>query len=657
MSNPMLKFLISLAASLVASSSFAQTLKHDVPSPDGKLVVSLDASSGNLLYSVNYDGKTIVSQSRLGLVTSIGSYGTNIDTSAGLAVTAPVQESISYELDRIKSSHVSLPATRSSVSVSSPDGLKLDVDFVVENNAVAFRYQLHGKKSVGCLRVLNELTEFRFPEATTTFLCPQSDAMIGWKRTKPSYEEEYDLDQPMDRTSKYGHGFTFPCLFKVAPDGWALVSETGVSSRYCGSRLGDFVNGAYKIEYPMPEENNGNGTAEPALALPGATPWRTIAIGASAPVVAEQTITWDVVEPQFQPSQAYSYGKGTWSWILWQDRSINYDDQKSYVDFAADMGYQFVLIDNFWDTRIGRDKMEQLASYAASKNVKLVIWYSSSGYWNDIVQSPTNIMDRAISRKAEMAWLKKIGAAGIKVDFFGGDKQETMRLYEDILSDANDYGLTVVFHGTTLPRGWERMYPNYVGSEAVLASENLIFDQHFCDAIAVNTTTHPFIRNAVGSMEFGGSFLNKRMSRDNASGNTRTTTDVFEIAQSVIFQNPVQFFALAPNNLTDAPAVCVDFLKSVPTTWDESRILDGYPGRYVVVARRHGSTWYVAAVNATSSPIKLNLSLPFAQGTQISVYSDGKDGQPILLKSRTAKTAKPTRMTIRPNGGMVFVGE
>lgn len=251
------------------------------------------------------------------------------------------------------------------------------------------------------------------------------------------------------------------------------------------------------------------------------------------------------------------------------------------------MGYEYVLIDNWWDTNIGRERMKDFIDYAHSKNVDVFLWYSSSGYWNDIVQGPTNYMDNPIIRKKEMKWLHNIGVKGIKVDFFGGDKQETMRLYEAILSDADDNGLMVIFHGCTLPRGWERMYPNYVGSEAVLASENLIFQQHFCDEEAFNACLHPFIRNTIGCMEFGGTFLNKRLNRNNDGGSIRKTTDVFQLATAVLFQNPIQNFALAPNNLTDAPQVCLDFMKQVPTTWNETRFIDGYPGKYVVLARRH----------------------------------------------------------------------
>ena len=319
------------------------------------------------------------------------------------------------------------------------------------------------------------------------------------------------------------------------------------------------------------------------------------------------------------------------------------------------MGFQYILVDCGWDVNIGYDRMEKLVEYANSKNVDVFLWYSSSGYWNDIVQSPTNQMDSPIERKQAMKWLKEIGVKGIKVDFFGGDKQETMRLYEAILSDADDYGLMVIFHGCTLPRGWERMYPNYVGSEAVLASENLVFNQHFDDMEAFNACLHPFIRNTVGCMEFGGTFLNKRYNRTNDGGTTRKTTDVFQLATAVLFQNPIQNFAITPNNLTDAPQPALDFLKEVPTTWDETVFIDGYPGKYCVLARRHADKWYVAGINAQKEPLKLTLNLPMLQkGDKVSYYSDSKD-RSLQIKQMEIKKAEEVKVTIQPEGGIILV--
>ena len=641
-------FLFLLA--LGASPLWAQ--EASVSGPDQQLRVNVSVENGAPLYSVTYKGKTILEPSPLGFVANIG------DFSQGMTYVEQKKRTIeeTYTLDRIKKSTVNYHANELTVTFQNADKQPLDVTFRVSNNDLAFRYELPRYGDTGSIVIRREATGFDFPSYTTTFLAPQSDPMVGWKRTKPSYEEEYATDAPLTQRSQFGHGFTFPCLFRIGDDGWALVSETGVDSRYCASRLSDATaDGLFSIAFPMPEENNGNGTVAPGFALPGATPWRTITVGDNLKPIVETTVPWDVVTPRFSTEHTYKYGKGTWSWIVWQDASINYDDQVRYIDLAAAMDFQYVLIDNWWDTNIGHERMEQLVDYAHTKNIDVFLWYSSSGYWNDIEQGPTNRMDNPIVRKQEMKWLKKIGIKGIKVDFFGGDKQETMRLYEAILSDADDYGLMVIFHGCTLPRGWERMYPNYVGSEAVLASENLVFDQHFDDLEAFNACLHPFIRNAVGCMEFGGTFLNKRYNRTNDGGMTRRTTDVFQLATAVLFQNPIQNFAITPNNLTDAPRLALDFLREVPTTWDETVFLDGYPGKYCVLARRHGDRWYIAGINAQKEPLKLKLKLPMLRkGDRVAFYSDTKNREP-QLEQKTIQKPDETSVTIQPEGGIVLI--
>lgn len=646
----MKKLVSTLTAILGISTLAAQDVI--VKGPDEKLQLAVFVQNeAKPCYSVSYNGKTMLEKSPLGMNTNIGDFTKN------LKQTGHSVDKIDtvYQQTRIKVSNVHYRANELTCHLENEQGQKLGVVFRVSDNDVAFRYTLPHQGGKASVTVKEEQTGFRFPEQTTTFLCPQSDAMIGWKRTKPSYEEEYKADAPMSDRSQYGHGYTFPCLFRIGNDGWVLVSETGVDSRYCGSRLSDVSEGnLYTVAFPMAEENNGNGTVAPAFALPGATPWRTITVGDHLKPIVETTVPWDVVSPLYETKHDYRFGRGTWSWILWQDGSINYDDQVRYIDFASAMGYEYALIDNWWDTRIGHQRMKSLVEYARDKGVELFLWYSSSGYWNDIEQGPVNRMDNAIIRKREMKWLQSLGVKGIKVDFFGGDKQETMRLYEDILSDADDHGLMVIFHGCTLPRGWERMYPNYVGSEAVLASENMVFNQHFCDEEAFNTCLHPFIRNTVGSMEFGGCFLNKRLNRNNDGGTTRRTTDVFQLATTVLFQNPVQNFALAPNNLKDVPAVCMDFMKRVPTTWDETRFVDGYPGKYVVLARRQGDTWYLAAVNAGKEPLKLKLDLEMFAGKTVALYKDDKKGEPELTSLKVKENGK-VQLEIRPQGGILCI--
>ncbi len=653
-----MKFSV-LLLSAIASTAMAQ----NVSSPDGRLTLSVQTGT-DMTYSVRFDGKNVLNPSPIGLVANYADLAQNLRL-----VKADIDTvRNSYDMTRTKSSHSDYVATRLRCQMLNPDGWPIDVVFQLSNNNIAIRYEIDKRKDkeTGSIRVMEEKTGFTFTDGTTAFVCPQSDAMIGWKRTKPSYEEDYVYDAPLSTRSRFGHGWTFPCLFKVNANHndnsnlWLLVSETGVDSRYCASHLSDFSNNAAKIAFPMAEENNGNGTIEPAFALPGATPWRTLTIGDNLAPIAETTVMYDVVEPRYETANQYKFGRGTWSWILWQDGSINYEDQCKYIDLASAMGYEYVLVDNWWDLQIGRKDnpvnghcIDDVIQYAHSKNVDVFLWYSSSGYWNDIVQGPISRMDNSIIRKREMRWMKEMGVKGIKVDFFGGDKQETIRLYEEILSDADDNGLMVIFHGCTIPRGWERMYPNYVGSEAVLASENLYFDPRYCQEEAKNTCTHPFLRNAIGAMEFGGCFMNRYMDRSNQKRHQRVTTNLFELCTTVLFQNPIQNFALAPNNLNDAPALCMDYLRQVPTTWDETHLLDGYPGKYVAMARRHGNQWYISAVNADDVPFKFTFE-PAKLGIDPASLNLLSGGDTPVISTPKVKKGKIS-MTITKQDGILLV--
>lgn len=642
---------IGVAVSLNAAPSTEAVIDTvSVASPNGWLKFAIDNSDGSPSYAVTYTGIEIMLDSPLGLVADYG------DFSKDLKLVAVKRGTIDkkYHLDRIKKSDNRFEANSLECEFVNPEGNRMILEVQVAHCNIAFRYRLPKPDGRGAVRVMDESTGFHLPPYATGFLTPQSDAMVGWKRTKPSYEEEYIIDAPIDTKSKYGHGFTFPAVFRIADKAWTLVSETGVDRNYCASRLSDPENGVFTLEFPMPEENNGNGTVEPAFSLPAATPWRLITVGHSPRPLAQTTLPWDVVEEKYPASIDYKPGKSTWSWILWQDDAINMEDSKKYIDLASEMGYPYTLIDAGWDKTMGREGIEELVEYGKEKGVAPFLWYSSSGYWNDIEQSPINKMDDPTARKVEMKWMKEAGVKGIKVDFFGGDKQETMRLYEDILSDANDNGLMVIFHGCTLPRGWERMYPNYVGSEAVLASENMIFSQHFCDNEAVNATLHPIIRNAAGAMEYGGTFLNKRLNRGNDGGNRRMTSDAFQLALAVIYQSPVQNFALAPNNLTDADPIALDFMREVPTLWDDVALLEGYPGKFVVISRRSGDKWYIAGINAEKETKELTLNLDSLGEGKAVMISDGKNGK-LCKEEITIGKDRKRKVSIPHASGFVII--
>lgn len=648
----MKKVLFSLLAMAFAFSTHA--VEKQVTSPNGKLIVTVSDENGVPTYSVTYEQVSFVESSPIGLITNIGDFSKQMSMGDEVQIKE-VNEN--YQLATIKKSNVNHHATEAIVPFMQKDKHIFDLILRVTNNDVAFKYKLYPHGPTRSIIVKEEKTSFRLPEGTTTFLAPQVKPMGGFARTYPSYETPYAADEPTGRNG-WGEGYTFPCLFRNGDKGWVLISETGVNGAYVGSRLMGHEGSLYTIGFPQEGEMNGLGSTTPGLPLPGETPWRTITLGTSLAPIVETTIAFDVVEPRYEASKEYIFGAGSWSWIIGMDNSTKFDEQIRYIDFSAAMGYETVLIDALWDVQIGRDKIEELARYAAGKNVALFLWYNSNGYWNDAPQSPRGIMDRAIERRREMKWMQSIGIRGIKVDFFAGDKQQTMQLYEDILADANDYGLLVVFHGCTLPRGWERMYPNYASSEAVLASENMSFGQGSCDSEAFNATMHPFIRNVVGSMDFGGSTLNKYYNAKNMPrGSKRVTSDVFALAAAVLFQSPVQHFALAPNNLTDAPEWAIDFMKKVPTTWDDVRYIDGYPGKYVVFARKKGDKWYIAGVNAQAEPVKLKLQLPMFQPKEVlDCYSDDAQLQGSLKEVKLNKKQQ-IEVTIPTNGGVVLVGK
>ncbi|MDQ8202184.1 glycoside hydrolase family 97 catalytic domain-containing protein [Pelagicoccus sp. SDUM812003] len=596
---------------------------REIQSPDGSLSVTLALDEGAPYYEVRHQGSVAIERSSLGLETSIGSFASGLRET--VSETRRIDER--YELPHGKMRSVHYKANELTTRFANEHGDTLEVVFRVSNDDVAFRYGL-ASEDKRRVTIESEATAFDLPETATAFITHQAAPGTGWMSVQPSYEEAYMLDVPVGTPSPTGLGFTYPALFRLGDKGWALISETGVTSRYCGTRLDEpSVDGRYPIAFPQPGENGGVGATTVSASLPFESPWRTITIGKTLAPIVESTVATDVVEPLYEASMDYQPGRSTWSWLLWQNPSMNEADQRAFIELADTMDYEYILIDSMWDVNLGEEKLEELVAFAQSKGVDVLLWYNSNGYWNDAPFSPHNRMDTAPVRQNEMAWLQSIGVKGLKIDFFGGDKQTTMKLYEDLLTDANRFGLSLNFHGTTLPRGWERMYPNFITAEAITASENLIFTQDFADKEALNSTIFPFVRNPVAAMDYGPVLLNKRFSREHDQGNIRRTTDAFQLATAVLYFSPIQHFGLTPNNLEEQPDFVIDFLREVPAAWDEVRYVDGYPGEYTALARRSRDRWYVAATNGSPKPRAVRLELPWLKGKTLTMIHDKTDGR------------------------------
>ena len=364
-----MKQKVCIASILLLGTVCAKANNYKVSSPDGRLAVKVECVDGKAFYSVELNGKQMLKPSALGLVANYGDFSQHLTMGA----MKGTEKHLSYDMTRIKKSHIEKDVYEATIGFLNAKKDSMTLHLHVGNNDVAYKYEMirPKKNNPKSVIIYNEVSGFNFPEQTTTFLCPQIGPMTGWERTKPSYEEEYTPNAPMTKKSQFGVGYTFPCLFKVGNDGWALVSETGVSSAYPASRLSDYdAAKGYTVAFPQKGENNGIGSEYAGIPLPGETPWRTITVGTTLAPIVETTIPYDVVEPLYEPTQQYKPSRYTWSWLIWQDESINYDDQVKMIDVAAAQGYEAILVDNWWDQRIGRDKIEKLAQYAKSKGFK-----------------------------------------------------------------------------------------------------------------------------------------------------------------------------------------------------------------------------------------------------------------------------------------------
>ena len=374
-------------SSLLLTCLSAQAFEKKITSPDGNLVVTVNDEGGKPGYQVDYKGTAMLLRSPLGLVLNFE------DLTKDLVIKdCPIQTvTDDYSLKTIKQSTVHYEATEAVCQVEKNGRHAMDIVFRVSNRDVAFSYKLYSRKSRGgetlVAIVENEASGFVLPDGTTTFLCPQSKPMGGFARTSPSYETSYTLDEPMGKNG-WGEGYSFPCLFKVpvaatksqpSGQGWVLISETGTDGNYVACRLLNDGGANYKIGFPQQGEMNGWGTTTASVSLPAQTPWRTITVGNTLQNVVETTVAFDLVKPKYKASRDYTYGAGSWSWIIGMDSSCNFDEQKRYIDFSAAMGWRTVLIDALWDKQIGYEKMAELSRYAKSKGVGLFVRYNSNG--------------------------------------------------------------------------------------------------------------------------------------------------------------------------------------------------------------------------------------------------------------------------------------
>lgn len=608
-------------------------------SPDRHLSAEVRVTPAHTLeYTVQRDGRPVILPSSLGLRLD----GADLASGLRLSGTSPVRAvSEDYELAAGKKRSIHYRANEQVYTVRNAKGQALDVALRVSNDGVALRYLVSapGKE----LRFQSEATAFAFDKDAKAWLQPIAVAKTGFARTNPSYEEHYLREIPVGTPSPLA-GWVFPALFRTG-DTWVALTEAGMDGSWHASRLApDAAGGTYHVGAPMAAEVFTDGALLAHARGKLVSPWRVLAVGSLATVM-ESTLGTDLAAPAIAFDAAkVQPGHASWSWALLKDDATVYDVQKRFIDYAADMHWNYTLVDAYWDTKIGYDRMAELAAYAKTRGVHMLVWYNSSGAWNDTDMTPKNALLTRARRQAEFARLAKMGVAGVKIDFFGGDGQSMIRYYVDILEDAAAAGLLVNFHGATLPRGWARTYPNLMTAEAVRGVEFTTFTQEDEDAVVRHAAMLPFARNLFDPMDF------TPMVFGDIPRIKRSTRNGFELAESVLFVSGIQHFAETPDGMATVPAYVKAFLQALPRRWDDVKFVAGYPGRQVVIARKSGKAWIVAGLNADGQDTTLDLDLSFLEGREGSLIADGA-GEHEFTHGRL-RGGRP-HLVIKAHGGFV----
>lgn len=634
---------------LILASSPLLGLALTVTSPDGRVAAETRLHEGQLQYRVLLGGQEQIAWSMLGLASSVGDFTKEVTVESESALR---DQELDYALPLGKVLLVEKACRCGSVTLKAANReTTLVVNFQVTNEgmAISYRFAFAREKDI---TVERETTSFKLPAGSTGFLHPMAVSKSGWSRTQPSYEELYSIDQPAGTPSPLRQGWCFPALFKT-PQGWVLVSETGVDSGYCGGRLAhDSTGGEYTVAFPQADDATPNDPVEPTVELGRTFVWRTIVVSDTLAGIVESTLATDVVVPAYELATPVTPGRAAWSWLALKDEFTTPEWQRKFIDLAAELKWEYVLIDSMWDKQIGREGIAELVKYAADRKVKVLLWYNSnSGQWNDAPLTPRPLMFERDVRRKEMAWLKEVGVSGLKVDFFGGDKQAVFKLYEEILRDGAEFGLSINFHGATLPRGWERRFPNLVSTEAVRGMEFCTFEQVNADAQPQHCTVLPFTRNVVGPMDFTPLMVAQRLG-PNGTGPTRRTTLGFELALPVLFQSGVQHFGLIPEDLQRLPAQALDYLRAVSTTWDETKLIGGYPGKFVVMLRRKGTQKFIGAINGTNEEREITIPAKYATGMWRMLRDEGENQ---VVEERVNSPAdRAYKFALPPRGGAVL---
>ena len=584
-----------------------------VASPNGKLSAKLNGKS----LIINYDKQKVIELADI-----------SFDK---LRFTRQVKDD--YQMLEGKRLH----CTNEANEYQAPIGSNAKIVIRLYNDGIAFRYEyikLENQKQP------EEHTVYLIPEGTKRWFMQWTEAYEGFFPQTTTYKVKPIRTSSGVSTSADGwnNRWGYPALLEPVEGVFALISEANIERRQSASCL--YNDG----------ERYSVVAAENDLNLSGDwhTPWRVVIIGKLADIV-ESTLVTDVSEPS-QLKDTNWIKPGVVSWIYWANNhgSNDFNIIKKYVDMAVVLKLPYVLIDAEWDEmdKIASNEgktIEDAVAYANAKGIKPMIWYNSSVGWIDGAPGPKFRLNKPEDREKEFAWCEKIGVAGVKIDFFSGDNQMNMDYCLDLLESAARHHLLVNFHGAPIPRGWQKTWPNLLSTEGVYGAEWYNNVPTFTDKAASHNTTLPFTRNVIGPMDYTPCAFSD-------SQHPHITSLAHELALTVLYESGLQHLADRPESFLAQPKEVQDFLGQLPTVWDETRYVSGYPGESAVLARRSGNTWYVAGINGKDAPQILKTNLSFIGKGSVQMFADDASGNWQI--STISKL--PSQVECQPRGGFVM---
>lgn len=636
------------------SNAFAASAKTNangratVHSPDGRITMTL-STDGPLAYEVSMDGQTMFSKSRLGLEFKNGA---TIGANSRLTNVERSESNSSWTNHFGKCSKVIDHHNELRAHFVEQSGQPFEIDVRAFNDGLGFRYVLPKLPDATSqdFVIERERTEFSFPEND---VCYDGTNENTGKKGNPigfigSQESEFLpshlMDLPTDQVRM------LPLLVKT-PAGWVAIAESDLfdwSGMWLSRAESSEESAAVTLHARLAPRPDDDGLVRSTF--PRYSPWRTLMIAREPKQLIESDLILNLASPsRLDDTSWIQPGIASWDWWSQMTRPST-DTYKELIQFSADMGWAYTLLDAGWSSRDSilqgspNVDMDEVRDFAKKKNVRLWLWL----HWTSL--------DRNNEYLRAFPLYEKWGIAGVKVDFMNRDDQEMVNWYEKIAKAAAAHHLMVNFHGAFKPTGMNRTYPNQITREGVLGNE---YNRWSARVTPEHKTTLPFTRLLLGPADFTpGGFINKQL--DQFKFNVRPTevqgTRCAALALFVCLESPIINAADHPSHYRGQPGL--DFLKIVPTVWDETRALDGAVGEHVVIARRHGERWFLGALtdrNARDVPVNLDF---LGQGSwKLKLWKDAPDsdrfGEHVATEERTITAKSQLILHLAPAGGAV----